>query len=88
MDTDSFKLSVYTKDIFKDLENLEDMFDYSNLDQNEELLSNKNKEVIEKFKIETPEIIWIDKFVCLRSKMYSFNCGDDSRTKLKGVSKF
>ena len=26
-------------------------------------------------------------FVCLRSKMYSFKCGDDIKNKLKGISK-
>ena len=31
--------------------------------------------------------IRIDKFVCLRSKMYAFICGDDYKNKLKGVSK-
>ena len=30
---------------------------------------------------------WIDEFVCLRSKMYAFKCGDDSENKLKGISK-
>ena len=39
------------------------------------------------FKIETPKSIWIDEFVCLRSKMYAFKCGNDSKNKLKGVSK-
>ena len=34
MDTDSFVLSVNTKDIIKDLKNLEDIFDFSNLDKN------------------------------------------------------
>ena len=33
MDTDSFLLSVNTKDIVKDLKNLEDMFHFSNLDK-------------------------------------------------------
>ena len=46
MDTDSFVLSVNTKDIIKDLKNLEDIFDFSNLNQNHELFSNKNKKVI------------------------------------------
>ena len=48
----------------------------------------KNKKVIGKFKIETPKNIWIDEFVCLRSKMYAFKCGDDSKNKLKGVCNF
>ena len=85
--TDSFVLSVHTRDVIKDLKNLEDIFDFSNLDKNHELFSNKNKKVIGKFKIEIPKSIWIDEFVCLRSKMYAFKCGNDSKNKLKGISK-
>ena len=85
--TDSFVLSVNTKDIIKDLKNLEDIFDFSNLDKTHELFSNKNKKLVGKFKIETPKNIWIDEFVCLRSKMYAFKCGDDSKNRLKGISK-
>ena len=47
----------------------------------------KNKKVIGFFKIDTPKCVWIAEFVCLRSKMYAFKCGDDSENKLKGVSK-
>ena len=87
MDTDTFVLSVNTKDIIKDLKNLEEIFDFTNLDKNHELFSKKNKKVIGKFKIETPRNIWIDEFICLRSKMYAYKCGDDSKNKLKGISK-
>ena len=87
MDTDAFVLIVNTNDIIKDLKNLEDIFDSSNLDENHELFSNKNKKVIGKFKFETPKNIWIDVFICLRSKMYAFKCGNDSKNKLKGFSK-
>ena len=87
MDTDSFVLSVITKDIIKDSKNLEDIFDFSNLDKNHDLFSNKNKKVIGKIKIETPRNIWIDELVCLRSNMYAFKCGDDSKNKLKSISK-
>ena len=87
MDTDSFVLSVNTKDIIKDLKNLEDIFDFSNFDENHELFSNKNKKVFGKFKIETPKIVWIDEFFCWRSKMHAFKCGNDSKNKLKGISK-
>ena len=38
-----FVLSINTKDIFKDLKNLEDLFDFSNLDENQEIFSNENK---------------------------------------------
>ena len=87
MDTGGFILSVYKKDIFRGLKDLEDMFDFSNLDEKHELFSNKNKKVIGKFKIETPKNIWIDEFIALRGKMYSFKCGDNSKNKLKDVSK-
>ena len=87
MDTDSFILSVNTNDNIRDLKNLEDIFDFSNSDKNNEQFCNKNKKVIGKFKIETPKNIWIDEFVCLRSKMYSFISGDDSKNILKGISK-
>ena len=87
IDTDAFVLSVNTEDIIKDLKNLDDKFDFSNLDENHELFSNKNKKMIGKFQIETPTNIWIDEFICLRSKMYAFRCGNDSKIKFKGISK-
>ena len=87
MDCDSFVLSIETENIINDLKNLEDLFDFSNLDKNHELFSNKNKKVVGKFKIETPKNIWIDEFIALRSKCYAFKCGDDSKNKLKGISK-
>ena len=87
MDTDSFVLSINTKDIIRDLKILEHIFDFSNLDKNHKLLSNKNKKVIGTVKIETPKNIWFDQFVCLRSKMYAFKSGDDSKIKLNGISK-
>ena len=65
IDTDGMILSMKTKDIIKDLKNLEDIFDFSNLDENNELLSDENKKVIGKFKIETPKNFIIDEFVCL-----------------------
>ena len=88
-DTDGMILSMKTKDIIKGLKNSEDIFDFSNLDENHELFSNKNEKVVDKFKIETPKNIWIDEFVCLRSKAYSFICKDNkkNKNKIKGISK-
>ena len=82
-------LSMKTENIIKDLKNLENIFDFSNLDKNHELFSEKNKKIIGKFKIETPKNIWIDEFVCLRSKAYSFKCKNniESKNKIKGISK-
>ena len=89
VDTDGMFLSMKTKDIIKDLKNLEDIFDFSNLDKNHEFYSNKNEKVIGKFKIETPTNISIDEFVCLRSRSYSFKCknNDENKNKIKGISK-
>ena len=86
IDTDAFVLSMNTKDIIKDLKNLENLFDFSNLDENQEFFSNKNPKIFGKFKIETPKNIWIAEFVCLRSKMYSFKSGDDTKKKIKRYS--
>ena len=87
MDCDSFVLSIETQNIINDLKNLENLFDFSNLNKNHELFSNKNKKVVGKFKIEAPKNIWIDEFVALRSKCYAFKCNNDSKNKLKGISK-
>ena len=43
VDTDGVFLSMKTKDIIKDLKNLEDIFDFSNLDKNHELYNETNK---------------------------------------------
>ena len=83
IDSDGMILSMNTKDILNDLKNLEDIFVFSNLDETHELFSNKKKKIIDKFKIETPKNIWIDEFVCLRSKAYSFKCNDNIGNKIK-----
>ena len=82
-------LSMNTKDIINDLKNLEDIFNFSNLDEKHELFSNKDKKIIGKFTIETPKNIWIDEFNCLSSKVYLFKCNDnnENKNKLKGISK-
>ena len=48
----------------------------------------KTNKLLENIKIEFPKNIWIDVFICLRSKAFSFKCGDDFKNKLKGISKF
>ena len=89
IETDGMILSMNTKDIINDLKFLEDIIDFKNLDENHELFSNKNRQVIGKFKLETPKKIWIDEFVCLRSKAYSFKCNDnkENKNKIKSISK-
>ena len=89
IDTDGMILSMKTENVINDLKNLEDIFDFSNLDENHELFSNKNEKVIGKFKNECPKNIWINEFVCLRSKAYSFKCKDknENKNKIKSISK-
>ena len=89
IDIDGMILSMTTKDIINDLKKLEDIFDFSDLDENHEIFSIKNKKIFGKFKIETPKNIWIEEFVCLRSKAYSFKCNDnnENKNKIKGISK-
>ena len=86
MDCDSFVLSTETQNINSNLKNFEDLIDFSKLNKNHERFSNKNRKVVGKFKIETPEYIWIDDFVFLRSKVYSFKSGNKNINKLKGIS--
>ena len=43
LDTDGMILSMKTKDIIKDFKNLENIFDFSKLDENHELFSNKTR---------------------------------------------
>ena len=89
IDTDGMILNLRTENIIKDLKNLEDIFDFYNLDKNHELYSDKEKKVIGIFKRETPKKVFIDEVVCLRSKAYSFRCKDniESKNKIKGISK-
>ena len=79
-DTEGMILSMKTEKNNKDMKKLEDMSYFSNLDDNHEQFSEKNKKVIGKFKVETPKIIWIDEFICLRSKAYSFKCNDETES--------
>ena len=69
IDTDAFVSTVNTNDIIEDIKDLEDMFDLSYLEKTHKLFSIKNKKVVGKFELETPKNMWVDEFVCLRSKM-------------------
>ena len=76
-------LSMRKGNIIDDLLNLEDIFDFGNLDENHELFSNKNRKAIDKFKSETPKNIWIDEFVCLRLKIIHLNVKMKTKVKIK-----
>ena len=51
-----------------------------------ELISNK-KGFFDNLKITTPKFVSIDEFVSLRSKIYAFKRGSDSKSKLKRSAK-
>ena len=82
IDTEAFVLSKNSDNIIDDLKNLEDIFDFSNLDMNHELYSIKNKKVNGNLKLETPKNVFIDEFVCLRSKSYAFNCKNETEIQV------
>ena len=46
VDTDGMILSMKTQNFIKNLPNLEDIFDFSNRDENHELDSNENKKLV------------------------------------------
>ena len=64
-DTDSFALSLNTKNKKKDLKNFEDLFDFSNLSESYESFSDKKRKLVGK---KNPRKIWVLKFFCLSSK--------------------
>ena len=90
-DTDAFIMSIKTTDIVNDLSNLQDqykMFDFSNLNKEHKLFSNEFKKIPGYLKIETPKSLYIDRFVCLRSKCYAYTTQlDGCDNKLKGIVK-
>ena len=69
-DTDSFLYYIETQDLYGQLSELKDFFDFSNYEKHHPLYSAENKSVVGKFKDETHGIP-ISEFVGLRSKMYS-----------------
>ena len=81
--TDGIFLSMKTENTTEVLKNFEDISDFRILEENHELFSEKNKNVVGKFNIETPKNIWIDDIVCLRSKTYSFKGKDNTESKKK-----
>ena len=70
-DTDSFCYHIQTEDVYKDMQEDQDLFDTFDYPQDHLLYSNTNKKVIGKFKDEMAEEP-INEFIGLRAKMYSF----------------
>ena len=90
-DTNAYVMSVRTIDIVNDLDKLQDqskIFDFKILNKEYKLFSNEFKKTPGFLKIETPKSLYIDKFVCLRSKGYAYTTElDGNDNKLKGFCK-
>ena len=69
-DTDSLLYAVPTDDIYRDLEDIQDSFDFSNYPRDHRLYSDVNKSVPGYFKDETASIP-IKEFIGMRAKQYS-----------------
>lgn len=85
-DTDSLLIFCECKDLYNDLKDHQELFDFSDYPKDHILHSNKNKKQVGKMKDETNSVP-IAEFVGLRSKMYSFLCGGKEEKRLKGVGK-
>ena len=91
-DTDSLCYEITTDDLYEDMKQNQNVYDFSEYPQNHPLYSAQNKKVIGKFKDETNGTP-IHEFVGLRSKLYSFKLFDAEKNKmaetkkLKGVKK-
>ena len=83
MDPNSFILGLNAKNVFKDLQNLNNLFDLSNLKKNHELFSINNEKNVGRFIGETRKNVFVDEYVCLRSKAYSFKHDSIIKTKWK-----
>ena len=97
-DTDSMVLKIKTEDLYKDMIDMKEIYDFNNmlnpifLDEKKELKLNysDNNFVLGKFKDETKGLP-IKKFIVLRSKMYAIEYEEKTEVKTckkaKGMSK-
>ena len=92
-DTDSLCYEIETDDAFQDMVDDKYMFDLSDFSadfktkQGNNVLSNENKKVPGKFKLETLKTIALE-FIGLRSKCYSIKLENDTeKSTCKGVKK-
>ena len=80
-DTDSLLIHVKTDDIYKDMLEDKNLYDFSKYQINHPNYDIKNKKVLMKFKDEMKSLI-ITEFIGLKPKMYSFNYIDNNDDKI------
>ena len=87
-DTDSLTYLIETKDVYQDMKEDQELYDFSDYESNHPLYSIVNKKVIGKFKDETAGVPVIE-FVGLRAKMYSIltEVQKHDQKKGKGIKK-
>ena len=87
-DTDSLVLHIKTDDVYKDLQDLKDIMDFSDYPIDHELYNTDNKKVIGKFKDELCGK-QMNEFVAIKSKCYAYSIHNDSKDykKNKGIQK-
>jgi hypothetical protein len=85
-DTDSLFYHVKTDDIYKDMNEHKDLYDFGGYSKDHFCYDSTNDKVVGKFKDETNGVP-ISEYVGLRSKMYAFVAGGKQSMKAKGVSK-
>ena len=86
-DTDSLTYAIETNDVFTDMLEDKDLFDFSDYPPNHPCFSLENKKVIGKFKDEMGSRL-IFEFLGLKAKMYSVKSTSGKEcVKAKGVSK-
>ena len=85
-DTDSLCVHIHAKDVYKDMLEQTDLYDFSSYSPSHKCYSTANKKVIGKFKDECNGIP-PSSYVGLRPKIYSLKYGETEKTIAKGVKK-
>ncbi|KAK3933058.1 hypothetical protein KUF71_017319, partial [Frankliniella fusca] len=85
VDTDSYFVTVVTKDVYQDLENIPNV-DTSNYPQNHRLHSLSNKSRLLCVKDELGGCV-VEEAIFIKSKCYAIRTKEDTKKKLKGVAR-
>ena len=87
-DTDSLTYQIFTEDLYQDMLEMKDLFDFSDYPKNHPCYDIANKKVLGKFKDESNSQI-MTMCVGLRSKVYAerIQGEDDDKKRCKGVKK-
>ena len=80
-DTDFFIIQIKTDDIYKDMLEDKNLYDFSEYPKDHPNYDITNKKVLKKFKDEMKSLI-ITEFIGLKPKMYSFNYIDNNNIKI------